>query len=179
MGSQVCQNYHIECEVAVNNQINMEIHSSYVYRSMSLYFDQDDVALHHFADFFRKQSNEKWKHAKKLLAFQNLRGGQILMEDVKKPEQSDWINGRHAMHRALQMEKDVNQSLLDLHKLAIQHGDPQLCSFLTRHLLHEQMMMMKRLGDHITNLRRLGANENGRGEYLFDKLSLGSEQVQT
>ncbi|XP_072125852.1 ferritin heavy chain, oocyte isoform-like [Mobula birostris] len=104
---------------------------------------------------------------KKFLAFQNLCGAQILMENIKKPELSDWINGHHAMHRALQMEKDVNLSLLDLHKLSTQHNDPHLHSFLARHLLDEQVMIIKRVGDHITNLKRLRANENGQGEYCL------------
>ncbi|GCC38953.1 hypothetical protein chiPu_0031956, partial [Chiloscyllium punctatum] len=48
-----------------------------------------------------------------------------------------------------------------------------LCDFLERHYLDEQVKMIKKLGDHITNLKRLGAPENGLGEYLFDRLTLG------
>ncbi|XP_059499798.1 ferritin light chain-like [Stegostoma tigrinum] len=87
-------------------------------------------------------------------------------------EQDEWGNGLEAMQRALQMEKDVNQSLLDLHKLSSSHTDPHLCDFLERHYLDEQVKMIKKLGDHITNLKRLGAPANGMGEYLFDRLTL-------
>ncbi|XP_041033513.1 ferritin heavy chain, oocyte isoform-like [Carcharodon carcharias] len=76
------------------------------------------------------------------------------------------------MQRALQMEKNVNQSLLDLHNLSSGNTDPHVCDFLKIHYLDEQVKMIKKLGDHITNLRRLGAPENGMGEYLFDKLTL-------
>ncbi|XP_048449487.1 ferritin, middle subunit-like isoform X2 [Rhincodon typus] len=187
---QVRQNYHKDCEDAVNEQINLELYSSYVYFSvMSLvdlfwnssgghfilrisYFDRDDVALRHFAEFFNEQSHEEWEHAEKLMAFQNKRGGRVLLQDIKKPEQDDWGNGLEAMQRALQMEKDVNQSLLDLHKLASGNMDPHLCDFLERHYLDEQVKMIKKLGDHITNLKRLGAPDNGMGEYLFDRLTL-------
>ncbi|XP_059496705.1 ferritin heavy chain, oocyte isoform-like [Stegostoma tigrinum] len=89
-----------------------------------------------------------------------------------KPEQDKWGNGLEAMQRALQMEKDVNQSLLDLHKLSSGNTDPHLCDFLERHYLDEQVKMIKKLGDHITNLKRLGAPANGMGEYLFDRLTL-------
>lgn len=34
MASQVRQNYHQDCEDAVNKQINLELYSSYVYLSM-------------------------------------------------------------------------------------------------------------------------------------------------
>ncbi|XP_051898835.1 ferritin heavy chain, oocyte isoform-like isoform X2 [Pristis pectinata] len=156
MASQVSQNYHKDCEDGVNKQINMELYSSYVYLSM--------------------QSCDEWECAEKLMEFQNQRGGRILLEDIKKPEQDERSNGLAAMQRALQMEKDVNQSLLDLHKLSTQHTDPHLCDFLKRHYLDEQGKMIKKLGDHITNLKRLGAPENGLGEYLFDKLSLEERQ---
>ncbi|XP_072348660.1 ferritin heavy chain A-like [Scyliorhinus torazame] len=130
MASQVRQNYHKDCEDAVNKQINLELYSSYVYLSMSSYFDRDDVALRHFAEFFKEQSHEEREHAEKLMEFQNKRGGRIILEDVK------------------------------------------LCDFLETHYLDEQVKMIKKLGDHITNLKRLGAPENGTGEYLFDKLTL-------
>ncbi|XP_067830543.1 ferritin heavy chain, oocyte isoform-like isoform X1 [Heptranchias perlo] len=172
MVSQVCQNYHKECEAGVNKQINMELYSSYVYLSMSYYFDRDDVALRHFAKFFKEQSHEEREHAEKLLKFQNQRGGRIIFEDIKKPEQDEWGNGLEVMQRALQMEKDVNQSLLNLHKLSTERTDPHLCDFLETHNLDEQVKMIKKLGDHITNLKRLGAPENGMGVYLFDKHSL-------
>lgn len=34
MESQVRQNYHRECEAAINKMINMELYASYVYTSM-------------------------------------------------------------------------------------------------------------------------------------------------
>uniref|UniRef100_UPI00398E5D91 ferritin heavy chain, oocyte isoform-like n=1 Tax=Pristiophorus japonicus TaxID=55135 RepID=UPI00398E5D91 len=170
---QGTQRYHKDCEAAVNKQINMELFSSYVYLSMSFYFDRDDVALCHFAVFFKEHSHEEREHAEKLMEFQNCRGGRIILSDIKKPEQDEWSNGLDALQRALQMEKNVNQSLLHLHKTSTGSTDPHLCDFLETHYLDEQVKMIKKLGDHITNLKRLGAPENGLGEYLFDKHILG------
>uniref|UniRef100_UPI00398EE740 ferritin, higher subunit-like n=1 Tax=Pristiophorus japonicus TaxID=55135 RepID=UPI00398EE740 len=172
MASQVCQNYHQDCEDAVNKQINMELYSSYVYLSISFYVDRDDVALCYFAEFFKEQSHEEREHAEKLMQFQNRRGGRIILADIKKPEQDEWSNGLEVMQRALQMEKNVNQSLLHLHKLSTRSTDPHLCDFLETHYLDEQVKLIKKLGDPITNLKRLGAPENGMGVYLFDKHTL-------
>ncbi|XP_067830345.1 ferritin heavy chain-like [Heptranchias perlo] len=136
----------------------------------SYYFDRDDVALRHFVKFFKEQSQEKHEDAEKLLKFQNHLGGypvNWLRLPFQKPEQDEWSNGLEVMQRALQMEKDVNQSLLDLHKLSTERTDPHT------HYLDEQVKMIKKLGDHITNLKRLGAPENGMGVYLFDKHTLG------
>ncbi|CAM5135316.1 unnamed protein product [Eretmochelys imbricata] len=54
----------------------------------------------------------------KLMKLQNQRGGRIFLQDIKKPDCDDWENGLTAMECALHLEKNVNQSLLDLHKLA-------------------------------------------------------------
>ncbi|KIH54925.1 hypothetical protein ANCDUO_14926, partial [Ancylostoma duodenale] len=42
-------NYSQEVEAAVNKQANIELYASYVYLSMSMYFDRDDVALPNIA----------------------------------------------------------------------------------------------------------------------------------
>ncbi|XP_045927601.1 ferritin, middle subunit isoform X2 [Micropterus dolomieu] len=126
MESQVRQNYHRECEAAINRMVNMELYASYTYTSMAFYFSRDDVALPGFAHFFKENSDEEREHAQKLLSFQNKRGGRIVLQDVKKPERDEWGSGLEAMQCALQLEKKVNQALLDLHKLASDHVDPHV-----------------------------------------------------
>ncbi|KAE9615131.1 putative ferroxidase [Lupinus albus] len=39
------QNYHDQCEAALNAQINVEYNVSYVYHAMYAFFDRDNVAL--------------------------------------------------------------------------------------------------------------------------------------
>ncbi|XP_018428621.1 PREDICTED: ferritin, middle subunit-like [Nanorana parkeri] len=90
----------------------------------------------------------------------------------QKPERDEWGNTLDAMQAALQLEKTVNHALLDLHKLATDKVDPHLCDFLESQYLEEQVKDIKRFGDYITNLKRLGVPQNGMGEYLFDKHSL-------
>ncbi|XP_078286539.1 ferritin heavy chain A-like isoform X4 [Rhinoraja longicauda] len=51
--------------------------------------------------------------------------------------------------------------------------DIKLCEFLESNYLSDQLEAIRKLGEHITNLKRLGAPENGMGEYLFDKHTLG------
>ncbi|XP_067407609.1 ferritin heavy chain A-like [Emydura macquarii macquarii] len=173
MESQVCQNFHAECEAAVNGIVNLELFASYVYLSMSYYFDRDDVALRHVAHFLKKQSHEQREHAEKFLTYQNKRGGRIVLQDIKKPERDEWGNSLEALQYALQLEKTLNQALLDLHKLAMEKNDPHLCDFLESDYLEEQVKAIKQLGDHLTNLKHLGVPQSGMGEYLFDKHTLG------
>uniref|UniRef100_A0A674I540 Ferritin n=1 Tax=Terrapene triunguis TaxID=2587831 RepID=A0A674I540_9SAUR len=114
MESQVRQNFHADCEAAVNRMVNMELYASYVYLSMSYYFDRDDVALRHVAKFLKEQSHEEREHAEKFLTYQNKRGGQVILQDIQKPERDEWGNSLEALQCALQLEKTLNQALLDL-----------------------------------------------------------------
>jgi ferritin heavy chain len=167
--SQVRQNFHQESEASINKQINMELYASYTYLSMAYYFDRDDVALPGFHEYFKKQSDEEREHAQKLMKYQNQRGGRIVLKDIIKPG-VDFESPLIAVSSALQLEKTVNQSLLDLHSLASSHNDPQLCDFLESEFLTEQVESIKQLGDYVTQLKRVGT---GLGEYLFDKETLG------
>nr|6LPD_A Chain A, Ferritin [Phascolosoma esculenta]6LPD_B Chain B, Ferritin [Phascolosoma esculenta]6LPD_C Chain C, Ferritin [Phascolosoma esculenta]6LPD_D Chain D, Ferritin [Phascolosoma esculenta]6LPD_E Chain E, Ferritin [Phascolosoma esculenta]6LPD_F Chain F, Ferritin [Phascolosoma esculenta] len=160
------QNYHTESESAVNKQINLELYASYVYQSMSRYFNRDDVALKGFHKYFKKASEEERQHAEKLMEYQSTRGGRIMLSDIKRPENDEWGTGLEAMETALNLEKNVNQSLLDLHKTAEKHVDAQMQDFIEENFLREQVESIKEISDHITNLKRVGP---GLGEYMFDK----------
>ena len=49
----------------------------------SFYFDRDDVALPGFASFFKEASDEEREHAETLMKFQNMRGGRVVLQDIK------------------------------------------------------------------------------------------------
>ncbi|XP_069102653.1 soma ferritin-like [Argopecten irradians] len=167
--SQPRQNFHAETEAGINRQINMELYASYSYQSMSFYFDRDDVALPGFAKYFKEKSDEEREHAEKFMKYQNKRGGRVVLQDIKKPDHDEWGTGLNAMQCSLSLEKNVNQSLLDLHAVGDKHGDKQFMDFLEGEYLEEQVEDIKKISDHITNLKRVGT---GLGEYMFDKKSL-------
>ncbi|CAG2104742.1 unnamed protein product [Medioppia subpectinata] len=168
--SQVRQNYHQESEAGVNKQINLELYASYVYQQMAYHFNRDDVALSGFQKFFQDSSNDEREHAQRLMDFQNKRGGRIVLQDIPKPVKQEWSSCLEAMEAALELEKTVNQALLDLHGIACKNNDPQFQDFLETHYLTEQVDSIKKLADYVTNLKRVGS---GLGEYMFDKETLG------
>ncbi|GAB1608361.1 soma ferritin-like [Argonauta hians] len=169
MTSQCRQNYHPDSEAAVNKQINLEMFASYVYQSMAYYFDRDDVGLPGFHKYFKKSSDEERTHAEKFMTYQNKRGGRILLQPITKPEHDEWGSGLDAIQMALQLEKNIQQALLELHKIGSDHGDVHLCDFLEAEFLSHQVESIKELSDHLANLKRVGA---GLGEYMFDKHTL-------
>jgi ferritin heavy chain len=132
MSDQVRQNFHEDCEAAINRQINMELFASYTYLSMvreifnqiemtqfkkkpikfqfqAYYFDRDDVALPGMHWYFKHASDEEREHAMKLLKYLNKRGGRIILQDIKNPEAQSEMTAVEAMTKALELEKEVNE----------------------------------------------------------------------
>lgn len=167
--SLIRQNFDQLSEDAINKQINMELHASYVYLALAYQFDRHDVALKGFFEFFRSNSDEERGHAQKLMKYLNERGGDIKLEPVQPPAKYNFTTGLEAMTAALDLEREVNESLINLHELAAKVGDAHLTDFLEEEFLDEQVKSIKAIGDHITNLKRVGP---GLGEFHFDKLSL-------
>nr|AFK11457.1 ferritin heavy chain B [Callorhinchus milii] len=175
MGSRIRQNYCPDCERAINRLINQEYYTSYVYLAMSFFFERDDVALKHFARFFHGMSEAERRAAEELIDYQKRRGGRMYLQSVEKPAQSEWQNGLEALQCALQLQKSLNQSLQELHHLAADRNDPQLCDFLASRFLSHCVQTVRMLGDYSSSLASLGAGQSlGVAEYLFDQHTLVS-----
>ncbi|XP_078286600.1 ferritin heavy chain-like [Rhinoraja longicauda] len=139
----------------------------------SFYFERDDVGLENFAKSFREESVAERRQADKLIDLQTQREGRVQLQDIEKPAKKEWGSGLEATQDALELQKNVNKSLLDLHQLATDKEDPQLCNFLESNFLNINVEFMKTLGDHIMSLKGLSAGQTGgMGEYLFDQHSL-------
>ncbi|KAM5291055.1 ferritin heavy chain-like [Glossophaga mutica] len=171
----VGQNCHPECQIAIINQVDLEIYASYMYVSMACYFDRGDVALKHFNVFFLQQAKKVVDHAEYLLGLQSKHAGNIPMCNIPRPEEEHWESGLKVLESALHLAKSVHQSLLSLHQVATEkHG--RVCPFVECEYLHEQVMFIQELGHHITNLRKVGTPEDSLAESLFEKLTLGDSK---
>merc|ERR1712046_184496 len=116
-GHAVWQNFDEASEAALNEQINMELYASYAYQAAARHFQRDDVGLHGFAHFFQESSDEEREHAEKFQKYLLMRGGRLALTDVKAPP-TEYESGLAAMEAALQLERDVNESILAMHKVA-------------------------------------------------------------
>ncbi|XP_060039509.1 ferritin heavy chain-like [Erinaceus europaeus] len=172
--SLVRQNYHIECEDEVNKHINVELHTSYIYLSMAYYFQREDVALKNFSRFFLRLSSHARERAEKMMQLQVLRGARLKLSDIKKPNWLDWKSSLNTLDKAMSQEQVVNESLIYLHQVATEMYDAHLRDFLELFFLDEQVKLIKELGDHIINLRNMGAPDECLAEYFFDRITLRS-----
>lgn len=127
--SRCRQNFAENCESAINAQINMELGASYVYQAMAAYFAHDSVALPGLAAHFRKEAEEERAHALKFVDYMTKRGGTVRFSEIAAPSNT-CKSARDALETALKLEKEVNASLLKLHGLADEAGDPHLADFI-------------------------------------------------
>uniref|UniRef100_A0A3P9KX15 Ferritin n=1 Tax=Oryzias latipes TaxID=8090 RepID=A0A3P9KX15_ORYLA len=174
MQSAVRHNFHAETEGDINKLINLKLNASYTFLSLGMYFDRDDVALPKFSSFFLERSEKERDQAEKLLEYQNLRGGRILLQNIAKPSKDDWRSGLDALTYSLDYQKTLNKWITDVHHRADAHHDAHFCDFLEEYFLIDSHETIKKLGDYIGSLGRLVASETNAslGEYLFDKHTL-------
>lgn len=168
VSSAIRQNYSEECEAAINKHINLELHASYVYLFMAYHFDRDDVALQGFSEYYKKRSQAVRKRAEKLMHYQNLRGGSLVLADVKAPV-DNWNNFMDILNETLALEKKINNSLLVIRNLAVQKADPHLKHHITSKFIIEVVDTINEVGKLFTNATRVG---NDLGLYQLDKTGL-------
>ena len=160
-------NWSSFCEVILNAQINLEFWASYQYHLMWSYFDRSDVGLKKIAEFFKKSSDEEREHAHKLMEYQNMRGGKVVLEDIKNIN-LDFLYVENAgndviasFKKALDMEQKVYAHLLQVHTVAEERNDPQFADFIESEYLGEQVEALNEISKHISQLKRIG--EDGHG----------------
>uniref|UniRef100_G3MPJ3 Ferritin n=2 Tax=Amblyomma TaxID=6942 RepID=G3MPJ3_AMBMU len=163
---------HDRCRLALQEQINLELHASLVYTQMAAYLGNNKVARAGFAHFFRHESNEEREHAHKLLDYVNLRGGTVSTVNVQMPTTATWMSVLDVLQRALALEHDVTNRLHELHRLAEDTcRDAQMADFLEQEFLAEQVRSIDQLQRLITQLQNM---DTGLGEFLLDREQLRS-----
>ena len=111
----------------LNNQINKEFYSAYLYFAMSTYFSE--IFLDGFAAFMKQQASEELGHAEKLHDFLLRTNNKITLSRIEAPE-SDWVNVTDVFEAALKHEKHVTSSFHHMYKMAKEQGDYETEIFL-------------------------------------------------
>lgn len=112
---------------AVNEQINAELYSAYLYLSMSAYFES--VKMPGMAHWMRLQTGEEQTHAMKLFAHVVERGGRVTLKAIGTP-QAEWASPLAAFEGAYAHEQKVTGLINDLVKLAREEKDTTTDAFL-------------------------------------------------
>jgi len=112
---------------ALNEQLNAELYSSYLYLSMSSYFKS--VNLEGFSNWMHVQAQEELVHAMKFYDFVLQRGGKVVLKEVKAPP-TDWASPLNVFENALEHEQKVTGLINQLVGLALAENDHATHIFL-------------------------------------------------
>ena len=112
---------------AFNEQLNAELFSSYLYLSMSAYFESQ--TLKGMAHWMRVQAQEELQHAMKFFDFVNECGGRVLLDKVKEPK-TEWSSAAEAFEEACKHEAKVTGLINDLVELSLAEKDHAANAFL-------------------------------------------------
>lgn len=105
---------------AINDQINAEIHSAYIYLSMVSYFKS--LNLDGFAQWMTVQTQEEISHAMKFFNFVLDRGGKALLQPIAGPD-VEWESPQAAFEAAYKHEQYITGRIDKLVQLARQEKD--------------------------------------------------------
>ena len=142
---------------ALNKQINAEMHSAYLYLSMSAYFE--DKGLAGFANWMKVQYKEELSHALKFFDFVNARNGRVVLEPIAGVP-TKFENTIEVFERTLEHEQKVTEMIDQLMDTAVKASDHATQSFL-QWFVDEQVEEESNVNELLDNLRLIDGQGNG------------------
>ena len=140
-------------EKAVNDQINMELYSAYIYLSMSAHCESAN--LPGAAKWLRQQAREEVAHGMKFFDFLNDREGRVALGAIEKP-QAEFGSLREIFEQSLAHERKLTQSIHKLYALATSESDIASLPLL-QWFVSEQIEEEKNAGQIVELLKRAGS----------------------
>ena len=107
-------------ESALNEQVNAELWSSYLYLSMS--YDMDNKGYEGMASWFALQAKEEFEHASRFMKFIGEREGKVKLMPIEAVKQ-EWKLPKDAFEDTLKHEKVVTEKIHKLLDMAIELKD--------------------------------------------------------
>ena len=146
----------------LNEQLNREYFSAYLYLSMSSYCS--DVGLNGSAHWFSEQYKEEVEHGMKIYEYMLQRGVKIELEQIDKPE-SEFKSILEVFEKSLAHEQFMTNNLNELSDLAMKDKDHATYNFL-QWFVTEQVEEEATVSDIIAKIKLIG--KDGNGLYMID-----------
>jgi ferritin len=147
----------------MNEQINKELFSSYLYLSMAAYFE--DHNLSGFAAWMRVQAEEEREHAMKFFDFVLERGGKVLLKGIDAPKTA-WTSTLEIAEEVVAHEAKVTASIYALYELALKEKDYP-AQVMLQWFINEQVEEEKNAAEIVANLKLI--EERGTAVLMLDK----------
>ncbi len=141
---------------AINDQINKELFSAYLYLSMAAHFEA--VTLPGFAHWMRIQAQEELGHALRFFDYLNDRSGRVQLKPVAGP-QTEWKTPFEVFNQVLEHEQLVTASIHKLYEVAVKDND-YATQVMLQWFINEQVEEEKSAAQIIEQLKRIDAHES-------------------
>ncbi len=143
-------------EKALNEQINEELFSSYLYLAMSAWFESQNFPG--FASWMKVQAREENAHAMKFFESVNERRGRVVLKAIKEPGK-EWKSPLAAFEAALEHEQYITGRINDLVNLATaekDHATAGLLQWFVKEQVEEEAS-----ADRMVQMLKMAANAPG------------------
>lgn len=150
-------------EKLLNDQIQKEFYSAYLYLSFESYFTSRN--LNGFAHWFRVQAMEERDHAIIFVNYLNQVGGRVKLQSLEAPEW-DFKSIEEVTIKQLEHERFVTSSIYNIADQAIEERDHKTNSFL-KWFIDEQAEEESNAEENLSKIRLVGEND-GRGILMLD-----------
>lgn len=154
-------------EKEINEQVQAEFYSSYLYLSMAAYFD--DLNLAGFAHWMKIQAQEELYHGMKFFDYLLERGGRAELMEIEQPPKQ-WDSPLAVFENAYEHEQLVTGRINKLMDLAIEESDHASVSMLNWFV--DEQVEEEASADEIVQKLKLMKDSPG-AVYMLDK-ELGS-----
>ena len=148
---------------ALNDQLQAEFFSAYLYLSMSAYFE--DQGLDGMANWMTIQFQEEQSHALKFYHYITERGGKVELQAIEKPK-NEWDGALNVFEEALEHEQMISGRINDLADLAIQEKDHATHNML-QWFIAEQVEEEANVESIVGQLQLIGGQ--GHGIFMIDR----------
>ncbi|MGC9455309.1 MAG: ferritin [Phycisphaerae bacterium] len=146
----------------LNEQINAELYSAYLYLSMSAWFEEEN--LPGFAAWMRVQAQEETAHAMRFFGYVTERGGRVKLGAIEQPP-ADWESTLSAFENVLEHEQKVTSLIHKLVELARGENDYATDAML-QWFVNEQVEEEASADEILQKLRRL--KDSPQGLFMLD-----------
>jgi len=150
-------------EIALNQQVNAELWSSYLYLSMS--YDMDNKGYEGIASWFALQAKEEFEHATRFMKFIGEMDGKVTLMPIEKVRQ-EWDSLKDAFEDTLKHEKVVTGKIYKLMEMAIELKDYATQNML-RWFIDEQVEEEDAVRKILEKLKKIESSPAGL--YALDK----------
>lgn len=150
-------------EAALNEQLNREMYSAYLYMSMSSY--AGSIGLKGFANWFMVQYHEEMLHAMKLYEHINVRGGRAILKAISEPP-AEFASPLDMFQKTLEHEQYITKSINDRMELAIAEKDHATQIFLQWYVTEQ---VEEENNDHEIIAQLKNIKNDSQGLILLDR----------